>query len=506
MKKTAALLMFFAVMVCAFTACSGQNSGSAELEITGITLSDGGVLIGGDPAPTKPNAPVYVANDIVFYSEGQGKDYGEGSARDEHSQREADRHTVVHITEPGNYNITGALSCGQIAVDLGDNAKNDPDAVVNITLNNVELTSTVAPAIICYSAYECSSDDREAAVKDVDTSAAGFNIILADGTENSINGGHVAKIYKPGTEKKLHKYDAAIESLVSFNIVGSDGILNVTADREGIESKLHMTINGGTVNINSMDDALNAGEDYVSVITVNGGRIYANSNNGLEGDGIDSNGWIVINGGCVSAFSSEKSMDSGLDSDNGIYLNGGTVYATGTMYDSVSAESNATVAVLSFGEWMFGEDFLVLRNADGKAVAGFKSTADHKAVILSSADIPAGEYTLCKASSVTGSCIDGIYTDITATENEIQLGHRDRSSDFGPMPIKGGKGKTPEFDRPQGEIPPEFDSEMPPPDFSDMPVGFRDEGRFDYTDGLTDVFIIKNGFNMFSGIQALATE
>ena len=60
-------------------------------------------------------AAVYTANDIVFYLAGQGFTYGEGSEADEHMQAEADAHTVVHITQPGTYRLSGRLSAGQIA-------------------------------------------------------------------------------------------------------------------------------------------------------------------------------------------------------------------------------------------------------------------------------------------------------------------------------------------------------------------------------------------------------
>ena len=86
----------------------------------------------------------------------------------------------------------------------------------------------MAPAVIFYNVYECGSADTETAVKDVDTSAAGANVLIADGTVNNITGSYVARIYKPdsvelsedGTEvvdsKKLHKYDGAFYSKMSM--------------------------------------------------------------------------------------------------------------------------------------------------------------------------------------------------------------------------------------------------------------------------------------------------
>ena len=99
-------------------------------EATVISLSDDMITVDGSEISTDESSAVYAANDIVFYLEGQGFTYGEGEEADEHSQAEADAHTVVHITEPGTYAVSGTLSAGQIAVDLGKDAEENADAVV----------------------------------------------------------------------------------------------------------------------------------------------------------------------------------------------------------------------------------------------------------------------------------------------------------------------------------------------------------------------------------------
>ena len=476
MKKLISLLLALSVPAMVFTACAQQKSDEAEVEITGITLSDSGVLVGGNPASTDPSSAVYVSNDIVFYLEGQGADYGEGEADDGHSQAEADSHTVINITQPGHYVVTGSISKGQIAVNLGKGAKKNPDAVVDIVLNDADITCTVAPAIVCYKAYECGDDGTDTATKDVDTSAAGFNITLADGSVNNITGSHVAKIYEPGTTDKLHKYDAAIESMVSMNIYGTDGVLNLTSDNEGIETKLHMTVHGGEININSADDALNAGEDGVSVITINDGTVLANSNNGKEGDGIDSNGWLVINGGSVSAFGNRNSMDSGLDSDNGIYINGGTVFSTGNMYDNVAAGSRQTFTVLGFGTAVETDRCVVLVSSQGENFTALHSVAGGTNWVYSSPALVPDRYTVYKTDSVEGTAVNGVYKDITATGTLTQLGHlggniAGRPAMKGQAPENMPQGNMPQGEIPQGNMP---QGEMPQ---GEMPQGNMPQGE-----------------------------
>ena len=59
------------------------------------------------------------------------------------------------------YNVTGKLPSGQIAVDLGEGAKEDPEAVVTLVLNGVDITCEIAPAVIFYSVYAVKKDFSE---------------------------------------------------------------------------------------------------------------------------------------------------------------------------------------------------------------------------------------------------------------------------------------------------------------------------------------------------------
>ena len=369
-----------------------------------IVLSDDAITVDGSAVSTDPASPVYTAKDIVYYETGKDFTYGEGEAADGHTPEEAAEHTVVHIGKAGTYAISGKLSKGQIAVDLGDNAEKDPEAVVTLVLNGLDITCEVAPAVIFYNVYECGDDENP--TKDVDTSKAGANVIIVDGSENTVNGAYVAKIYKPdtvelneaGTEvedaKKLHKYDAAFYSKMTMNINGNTGVLNIDAQNEGLDSEMHLTINGGNVNIQSGNDGINTNEDGVSVTTVNGGKltILVTGETG-EGDGIDSNGWLVINGGTVIASACARSADAGIDSDMGIHINGGTVIAGGSMLDRIE-EGGQTYAVFSFSGRQTGNMALTLKGEAGNVVESFAPGNDYSTLIYSSPQLKEGTYTL----------------------------------------------------------------------------------------------------------------
>ena len=388
-----------------------------------IQLSDNGITVDGEKASSDDTDAVYVAHDIVFYLEGQGIAYGEGTEEDAHSQAEADAHTVVHISQPGTYVLSGTLSAGQVAVDLGEDAEEDPDAVVTLILNGVDITCSVAPAVIFYNVYECGSADAETAVKDVDTSAAGANVILADGTVNNIAGSYVARIYKPdsvelsedGSEvvdsKKLHKYDGAFYSKMSMNVDGEaegTGVLNIFAENEGLDSELHLTVNGGVINILSGNDGINTNEDGVSVTTVNGGTMTIEVDGATgEGDGIDSNGWLVINGGTVIAAACGDSQDAGIDSDMGIYINGGTVVASGNMYDRIE-DGGQNYVVFSFAERQQGGTTYTLEDVGSMPVGTYTPANDFTYLVISDANMSAANYRLLQGETpLSGIVSDG---------------------------------------------------------------------------------------------------
>lgn len=416
MKKLSVIAMFVCFMLI-FAACEAvinePETTPAQTEpettaevivddgVTDIVLNDTEILVEGQPADNNSENAVYVANDIIYYEEGKDFTYGEGTVEDAHSAEDALAHTVVHINKAGEYSLSGKLTKGQVAVDLGKDAKDDPEAVVTLVLNGVDITCEVAPGVIFYNVYECSSDDADTATKDVDTSKAGANVIIADGTENFVNGSFVAKIYKPesvvlssdGSEvedaSKLHKYDGAFYSKMSMNLSGGDdgtGVLNINAENEGLDSELHLTINGGNINIYSGNDGINTNEDYVSVTTVNGGtlNILVTGETG-EGDGIDSNGWLVINGGEVKAQACSFSADAGIDSDMGIHINGGTVVASGSMLDRIE-DGGQTCTTFNLMQNPAGET-LTVKNSSGEAFADITLENDCSVIIYSSPDL-----------------------------------------------------------------------------------------------------------------------
>ena len=351
--------------------------------------------------------------------------------------------------------------------------------------------------MIFYNVYECSSSDEENATKDVDTTNAGANVVIADGTKNNINGSYVAKIYKSvelsedGKEvidsKKLHKYDGAFYSKQSLNINGGNkgnGILNINAENEGFNSELHLTINGGIINIISGNDGINTNEDNVSVTTINGGMLNILCDGTTnEGDGIDSNGWLVINGGTVIAQACSTSGDAGIDSDKGIYINGGKVIATGNMLDHI-AGGDSTYVVFNFASRQ-NKDTYTLKNEKGKTASEYKLNNSFTYLIISEDELKPGNYTFYQGKTqLSGSKTQSM-------QNGMPGGQRPEMPE-GEFP----QGQRP--DMPNGnppELPEGFDGMMPP-EFNGM-MG----GNMMPNVQLSQIFTITNGANYFVNVS-----
>jgi hypothetical protein len=307
-----------------------------------------------------------------------------------HTEEEASEYTLVTITEPGEYFVKGELK-GQLAVDLGENAKDDPNAKVTLIFGGADITCGIAPAVIFYNVYDCENVEEL-------SGKSGAEVIVADGSVSNINGANVAKIYKDdGNEKKLHKYDAAFYSKMSMNISGGEkgtGVLNITGENEGLGSEMHLSVDGGILNIKSNDDGINANEDGVSVILINGGKITVAGGFGEEGDGIDSNGKLIINGGELYSFGNGRSADGGIDADKGIFINGGKVVALGCKNDSISKDSKQLFAELEFNAEVPGNSTFEFTDSEGNGIK-LESERLFRSAVISDENFAEGkEYSL----------------------------------------------------------------------------------------------------------------
>lgn len=380
MKKFITISIMLAVLM--FNFCFATDE-------VGIEFSNDSILVDGEEITTNTEKDVYLQEIVETHPD----------VSDENKEL---ANKIITITKGGVYRLTGKIENAQIRVEV------DKTEDITLILDNATITCKTAPAILINSA----ADDEVAG-------EARAKLIIEN--ENKIIGSHVAKYFDEAGNKI--KNDAAISSKVSLLIEG-EGSLKVNADNEGIESKMHLTLNSGTIEIFSGDDALNASEDGVSHITINGGSVYAIvQNESGEGDGIDSNGYITINGGFVSAQAHPTSQDSGLDADLGIIINGGTVIATGNMYEGIEESSTQQFMQLYFSETQKNTDLIVITDDTNTPVIAFKPINSFTILECSSPLFKDGTYYVYSGGDIEGDEKDGVYTNITSYKNGTKLSH-----------------------------------------------------------------------------------
>lgn len=467
-----------------------------------------------------------------------------------HTAEEAYENAVLYITQPGTYVLEGTWH-GQIRVDLGEDAFDDPTQKVTLVLNGVTVECTVAAGIVFASVYECDNawEDAESYSHRVDTADAGANIVLADDTENTVSGTNIFRILKtkykdddateeyPAQKKRL-KVDGALYSYQSMNISGQTagtGVLNVISGYEGMNSELHLTLNSGSVNIYSQDDGINVNEDGVSVLTVNGGNLHICAGLGAEGDGVDSNGFLVINGGTVIS-SANPGADSGLDSDCGSYINGGTVVSLGSTMDWAKADdttdSTQPILNLQFADSQSAEEAIIVTDSNDTVVFAYDPEKDevnrennrtYSGAILSAPQLKIGEsYRIYVGGDVTGTETAGVYDSTTVTEftgasQQVWSGNQlgsfsgmggqrpDRTDNMTPpegmenmTPPEGFNGQRPEGM--ENMTPSEGMENMTPPEDMEHPGGFFGQQTVGATCGYETDFVLSQQISAFASV------
>lgn len=444
----------------------------AEATETVVQLSDEQILVNGEPISEDTAQDVFLVRQVEVHDDvpAELKDLS---------------NRVITIAAAGTYRFSGTAGDTQISVKAGE------DDEVCIILDKVDISCRTAPAIAVHTA----KDPRIAGEYAV-------TIELADGSVNNVTGSHTEKVWEDDV-----KLSGAITSLVSIGFDG-EGYLIVNGDNEGIEAKLgHMTFDGGNIIVTSGDDPLNASEDGVSVITVNDGTLHlkVRPDKGGEGDGMDSNGAIVINGGTVVSYAHPDSMDSGIDSDLGCTINGGIVLGVGNMYDEISAQSGQLFMTLQFAEKV--EDMIVLTTVDGEFVAFIEASAGYTSYVLSSPDIPEGDYFLFLGGELEVQDGEVVYTPGTQLQHggsfSRKMGHSgmdmQRPDDMPELP----KNMEKPADMP---VPPEgmrwHNRQMPEGFERVLNGGMQHFGDMVMSTEVSTTFHLAPGSTMFTGITA----
>lgn len=219
-----------------------------------------------------------------------------------------------------------------------------------------------------------------------------------------------------GGSLMLKSGDDAAHANQSLRMEG--GVLAAAACVEGLEAK-QVAILGGSVDVTSSDDGINAngrsrGVD-MSRLLISGGSIKLHT----YGDGVDSNGDIIITGGSIliSADPSDgnSAVDYGIENGGDCTISGGSIVACGfagmaEMFSEASAQCSVLYA---FEEAFEGGTKLSILDSSGSILLSYTPENTFDCVVFSSPEIQKGStYTLLAGSetfTVTPDNICGRY-------------------------------------------------------------------------------------------------
>lgn len=376
----------------------------ATTSTTYVSLTDTAITVDNNKISTNNEEDIYLTTSM-----------NNGGTSEDATNANIEIDNVINIQKAGTYEFTGTLTDGQISVN-----SNDIKGDVIIVLNNANITCKNAPAIFVYN-KSTKQGDCNVIIKTAENST---NVISGGKIKQSVEGWddqdsivyYVEKDYNDENEYyERYKYDGAISSDISLTFEGDGNLIVNALKKEGIEAKRDITINSGSIVINSLDDGINAAADNESIITINGGDILVNvQEDAEEGDGIDSNGYIYINGGNVYAYASYKSQDSGLDSDLGIYINGGYVVGTGNMADSISKDSKQAYMQMSFKEKVQKDTLITITDKNKTPLTAFMTDREYTVLTISVPEFTNDTKYVYEAGEVEGTNQNGLYTNITS--------------------------------------------------------------------------------------------
>lgn len=221
--------------------------------------------------------------------------------------------------------------------------------------------------------------------------------------------------------------DDAIHS--NSNITISGGTLQLSSGDDGIHSDKSLVIKKGTIQIDTSYEGLesekitihngnihiNASDDGVNaagtdpLLTVKGGTLFVYA----DGDGLDSNGDILMDGGTVIIQGTQSGGDGSLDFDGNFTINGGTLIASGSnsMLQYPTEVQNGCQVVIAFENDM--NQLLHLETADGNNIITYQPSRTYQVITIYSKELKLNDTIEIYTGGEASSNKDGLYDSNT---------------------------------------------------------------------------------------------
>ncbi len=300
-------------------------------QFTGVTELDGGISIDTSAAASL----VYTESGITAYS-------AAGTVLEAPSNVTISG-TTATVTLPGELSVSGTCSEGQLAVNVNKTTYADGLVVLNLeglTLSN----STMAPIYI-----EAIGDEVE--------------LVSKSGSVNTISDGTSHTDTYTDSEGNVETVNGAIFSRDDLKLKGKGTLIVNGNTEDGIVCKNDLKLWNGTITVNAADDGIRGNDsvrigdpddtDYRTLsVTVN------TNNSTYGGDGIKANstdsdkGYITINGGTVNI----NSYSDGIQAEQTFTMNGGDLEITTYQGSDYTDSSSGNMPGGSWGGGMGNEN------------------------------------------------------------------------------------------------------------------------------------------------------
>lgn len=366
LKKTMAI-MITAVMIAALAACTSSVSGTESTTGTAASStasaeSTSAVSTGSSSSDPQTDTETAEYSAVSTEVTNAGDMFSDRDLEQTADTSDAETITVtdgqtISITEEGVYVITGTATDCTISVEAESEAK------VQLVLDGVSITNSSSPAIYVVSADKCfitTSSDSSLSVTGAFTSDGDTNTdaviyskddVVLNGTAkltitssqgSGISGKDDVKL-TGGTYEITSALDA-IEANELIAVAGAD--ITINSSKDGLHSEYSdddttgaVYIYSGTLNITAAADAIQA----TTTVQINGGIINITASEGIEAT------YVVINDGTISISASDDGINASAKSSAystpAIEINGGSLTIVMGQGDTDAIDANGNVTV-----------------------------------------------------------------------------------------------------------------------------------------------------------------
>ena len=390
------------------------------------TLTDGHVLVNAPDADVtlvlqdaditcSDSSALYIykaANVLVYLpdgtastlTDGSSYDYSDGvsSAADEEPNACLYAKSDLIIAGGGTLTVTGNAGNGI----TGKDTLKIEDTAVSVTAANHGINGKDCLVLKQADVTVTSGGDALRATNDSDTA---LGCVLIGASALTLTAG------EDGIQAET--------TLTLFDTTGTitDGTLDIPKCYEGIEGQT-IDISGGTIDIVSSDDGLNAaggadqsgfggrGPDSFSgssdsSIAISGGTLRIDA----SGDGIDSNGALTVSGGEIYVSGPMSDGDSALDHDGSATVTGGTVIAAGYSGMAQNFGTDSTQGSILLTSRSTSTETIRVTDASGSVLAEFAPAKAYSCVIVSTPALKqGGTYTVTMGGESTDVTLESL--------------------------------------------------------------------------------------------------